>query len=86
MKADAYRHAAGEGISPELQMLDYIGKYGAPALGIVLTAGVVIRMTVADNIRTAYRARTAADAWAIWAQENKAAASLLKDAEVLANG
>jgi hypothetical protein len=44
------------------------------------------RMIYAENIVIAYKSRAREDNWAAWAMSNPAMASILADAEKIANG
>lgn len=84
MTAAAYRYASREGeLPPELDTLRLIDRFGVRAvLGRdVLSLGEMRRMLSAEVVLTAYRARSRAENWAKWADDNPELAGALGQAE-----
>ena len=88
MKVDAYLHASDPDTYPpprEILLLQFIDRFGAPAImGRTLHAREIYRMTVAENIQTAYRSSEQATNLATWAKENPRLSRLLTEARTLA--
>ena len=69
----------------ELADLSYIDRFGVKAVygRDELSFGEIQRMITAENIHEAYLARSRAESWAKWAQDNPEADRLLKQVEVM---
>lgn len=85
LKAAAYAHACGEGISPEIRKLQRIDRFGLEAVTgrRVLYWRELIHMTYAETIATAYVSRSKSANWTEWAASNPRLAAVLADAEKL---
>mgnify|MGYP001009324862 CR=1 FL=1 len=79
MIAAAFRYADSGGDSPEMEMLKRIDRYGVYAVmgRPVLYEHEIRRMTIAQNIVSAYRERARSQSWDAWLRENKEMGELL---------
>lgn len=76
--------ADGVGHSRELQTLWTVERLGAMSVfGRPLYAREIFRMTAAENVYNAKRARDNSEEWAAWAENNPEAAKLLVRAETI---
>lgn len=82
----AYRAAAGDGTSNDLILLGLVERFGALAvLGHgTLYSYEIRRMMLAEKVRTAYNSRASAMNFVEWAGSNPQLASLLAQAEAMA--
>ncbi len=88
LKRDAYNHAERGEYCTEIDTRAKIDRWGVEAITgrRQFYFGELRRMIAAENIVTAYKSRAHAENWVAWARDNSVLASLLVDAEKIANG
>ena len=88
MKRDADAHAERGAYSTEIDTAAKIDRWGLEAITgrKQFYFGELRRLIAAENIVTAHKSRAHATDWAAWVRDNSVLASILMDAEKLADG